>query len=248
MRKPLVVGNWKMNGSLKLTGALLRAIEGGINDKISSEVGVCVPFVYIALAIDTVDATRLTIGAQTVSEFESGAYTGEISASMLAELACRWVLVGHSERRMLFNESNQALVAKVLAAQRAGLMPIYCVGESEADYQSGKTLNVINEQVGALLNNKAVNLNQLVLAYEPVWAIGTGLTASPEEAQQAHVFIRGLVREKAGDLADKVRILYGGSVNPGNASSLFEQEDIDGGLIGGASLDADAFISICQKA
>jgi triosephosphate isomerase len=248
MRKPLVVGNWKMNGSLKLTGALLRAIEGGINDKISSEVGVCVPFVYIALAIDTVDATRLTIGAQTVSEFESGAYTGEISASMLAELACRWVLVGHSERRMLFNESNQALVAKVLAAQRAGLMPIYCVGESEADYQSGKTLNVINEQVGALLNNKAVNLNQLVLAYEPVWAIGTGLTASPEEAQQAHVFIRGLVREKAGDLADKVRILYGGSVNPGNASSLFEQKDIDGGLIGGASLDADAFISICQKA
>ncbi|MFT6625269.1 MAG: triosephosphate isomerase [Cycloclasticus sp.] len=248
MRKPLVVGNWKMNGSLKLTGALLRAIEGGINDKISSEVGVCVPFVYIALAIDTVDATRLTIGAQTVSEFESGAYTGEISASMLAELACRWVLVGHSERRMLFNESNQALVAKVLAAQRAGLMPIYCVGESEADYQSGKTLNVINEQVGALLNNKAVNLNQLVLAYEPVWAIGTGLTASPEEAQQAHVFIRGLVREKAGDLADKVRILYGGSVNPGNASPLFEQEDIDGGLIGGASLDADAFISICQKA
>lgn len=248
MRKPLVVGNWKMNGSLKLTGALLRAIEGGINDKISSEVGVCVPFVYIALAIDTVDATRLTIGAQTVSEFESGAYTGEISASMLAELACRWVLVGHSERRMLFNESNRALVAKVLAAQRAGLMPIYCVGESEADYQSGKTLNVINEQVGALLNNKAVNLNQLVLAYEPVWAIGTGLTASPEEAQQAHVFIRGLVREKAGDLADKVRILYGGSVNPGNASSLFEQEDIDGGLIGGASLDADAFISICQKA
>lgn len=248
MRKPLVVGNWKMNGSLKLTGALLRAIEDGINDKISSEVGVCVPFVYIALAIDTVDATRLTIGAQTVSEFESGAYTGEISASMLAELACRWVLVGHSERRMLFNENNQALVAKVLAAQGAGLVPIYCVGESEADYKSGNTLNVINEQVGALLSNKAVNLNQLVLAYEPVWAIGTGLTASPEEAQQAHVFIRGLVREKAGDLADKVRILYGGSVNANNAASLFAQQDIDGGLIGGASLDARAFISICQKA
>ncbi|MDX2426291.1 MAG: triose-phosphate isomerase [Cycloclasticus sp.] len=248
MRKPLVVGNWKMNGSLKLTGALLRAIEDGINDKISSEVSVCVPFVYIALAIDAVDATRLTIGAQTVSEFESGAYTGEISANMLAELGCHWVLVGHSERRMLFNESNQVLVAKVLAAQRAGLVPIYCVGESEADYKSSNTLNVIKDQVGALLSHKAVNLNQLVLAYEPVWAIGTGLTASPEEAQQAHVFIRGLVREKAGDLADKVRILYGGSVNPDNASSLFEQEDIDGGLIGGASLDADAFISICQKA
>ncbi|MEH6504126.1 MAG: triose-phosphate isomerase [Cycloclasticus sp.] len=248
MRKPLVVGNWKMNGALKLTGALLRAIEDGINDKIPSEVGVCVPFVYIGLAIDTVDATRLTIGAQTVSEFESGAYTGEISANMLAELGCHWVLVGHSERRMLFNESNQVLVAKVLAAQRAGLVPIYCVGESEADYKSGNTLNVIKDQVGALLSDKTVNLNQLVLAYEPVWAIGTGLTASPEEAQQAHVFIRGLIKEKAGDLADKVRILYGGSVNPSNASSLFEQEDIDGGLIGGASLDADAFISICQKA
>lgn len=247
MRQSLVIGNWKMNGSLGLTSDLLHAIEDAIDDKISCEIGVCVPFVYINVAQQIAKKTAIKVGAQTVSEYQSGAYTGEISAEMLAEIGCQWVLVGHSERRTLFNESNAVLVEKVLAAQAADLLPVYCVGETEADYKSGATFKVIKEQVEALLNSQSVDLNRLVLAYEPVWAIGTGLTASPEEAQKVHAFIRELVREKNIDSAERLRILYGGSVKPDNALSLFGQEDIDGGLIGGASLDANAFISICQK-
>ncbi|HIF18724.1 MAG TPA: triose-phosphate isomerase [Cycloclasticus sp.] len=246
MRQPLVIGNWKMNGSLGLTSDLLHAIEAAIDDKMQCEVGVCVPTVYIDAA--RVAASKITVGAQTVSEHASGAYTGEVSADMLAEIGCRWVLVGHSERRVLFHEKNAALVLKVLAAQKAGLVPVYCVGETEIDYKSGNTFDVIADQIGALLDNKKVDLKRLVLAYEPVWAIGTGLTATPEEAQAVHAFIRGLVDNRSKDSAIELRILYGGSVKPDNASLLFGQEDIDGGLIGGASLDAKAFISICQKA
>ncbi|ORU93399.1 MAG: triose-phosphate isomerase [Cycloclasticus sp. symbiont of Bathymodiolus heckerae] len=249
MRQPLVVGNWKMNGSLAKTGDLLHTLSVGINDKIACEVGVCVPFVYLNVAKFAVsDDSLLTIGAQTVSEYDAGAYTGEVSARMLADFGCSWVLVGHSERRTIFNEKNKELVKKTLAAQKNGLTPIYCVGETEADYKSGETFSVIAEQINALLNCDEVDLTQLVLAYEPVWAIGTGLTASPEEAQKVHVFIRDLVKVKNVEAAVKVRILYGGSVKPDNALALFGQEDIDGGLIGGASLDAKAFISICQKA
>jgi len=247
MRQSLVIGNWKMNGSLSSTSDLLHAIEDAIDDKISCEIGVCVPFVYINVAQQIAKKTAIKVGAQTVSEYQSGAYTGEISAEMLAEIGCQWVLVGHSERRTLFNESNAVLVEKVLAAQAAPLLPVYCVGETEADYKAGATFKVIKEQVEALLNNQSLDLNRLVLAYEPVWAIGTGLTASPEEAQKVHAFIRELVREKNIESAERLRILYGGSVKPDNALSLFGQKDIDGGLIGGASLDADAFISICQK-
>ncbi len=246
MRQPLVIGNWKMNGSLGLTSELLHAIEGAFDDKIPCEVAVCVPTVYIAAAQAV--ASNITVGAQTVSEYTPGAYTGEISADMLADIGCRWVLVGHSERRVLFHEENSALVLKVLAAQKAGLLPVYCVGETEKDYKSGETFKVIEEQIGALLNNKAIDLKRLVLAYEPVWAIGTGLTATPEEAQAVHQFIRSLVEKRDKASAVELRILYGGSVKPDNASLLFGQEDIDGGLIGGASLDAKAFISICQKA
>jgi len=248
MRQSLVIGNWKMNGSLGLTSELLHAIEDAIDDKISCEIGVCIPFVYINVAQQLVKQTAIKVGAQTVSEYQSGAYTGEVSAEMLAEVGCKWVLVGHSERRTLFNESNLLLVEKVLAAQAARLVPVYCVGETEADYKSGVTFDVIKEQVEALLSNQVVDLDQLVLAYEPVWAIGTGLTASPEEAQKVHAFIRGLVKEKNIKSAERLQILYGGSVKPDNALSLFGQRDIDGGLIGGASLDANAFISICQKA
>ncbi len=249
MRQPLVIGNWKMNGSLTVTGDLLHALTTHINDKIACEVGVCIPFVYLSVAKFAVgDDSLLTIGAQTVSEHDTGAYTGEISAAMLADFGCSWVLVGHSERRTLFNEKNETLIKKTLAAQKSGLTPIYCVGETEDDYKSGETFSVIAEQISALLNDKEIDLTNLVLAYEPVWAIGTGLTATPEEAQKVHKFIRELVKEKNVEAAVKVRILYGGSVKPDNASSLFGQEDIDGGLIGGASLDANAFISICQKA
>lgn len=247
MRQSLVIGNWKMNGSLGLTSELLSAIEDAIDDKMPCEIGVCVPFVYINVARELVKQGSIRIGAQTVSEYSSGAYTGEVSAEMLAEIGCHWVLVGHSERRTLFNESNAVLVEKVLAAQASNLLPVYCVGETEADYKSGATFDVIKDQVDAVLSNPSVDLDRLVLAYEPVWAIGTGLTASPEEAQKVHAFIRSLVKEKNIESAEKLQILYGGSVKPNNASSLFVQQDIDGGLIGGASLDADAFISICQK-
>ncbi|KXJ49618.1 MAG: triose-phosphate isomerase [Cycloclasticus sp.] len=248
MRQPLVIGNWKMNGSLAFTSELLHTLEDRIDDKISCEVGVCTPFVYIKLATELTANSVIKVGAQTVSEFKAGAYTGEVSALMLKELGADWVLVGHSERRTLFNEVNAALVQKVLAAQSAGLTPVYCMGETEADYKSGHTFSVIADQIGALLDSDDVDLNNLVLAYEPVWAIGTGLTATPDEAQKVHAFIRTLVKEKNIKSAEGLRILYGGSVKPDNALSLFGQDDIDGGLIGGASLDADAFISICQQA
>ncbi|MGB0238310.1 MAG: triose-phosphate isomerase [Cycloclasticus sp.] len=248
MRQPLVIGNWKMNGSLSLTSELLSKIDKAIDDKISCDIGVCVPFVYIDRAKELVKKSVIKVGAQTVSEHPSGAYTGEISAQMLAEVGCRWVLVGHSERRTLFNESNAVVIDKVLAAQGADLLPVYCVGETEADYKSGLTVDVIKDQIGALLSDPSIDLNRLVIAYEPVWAIGTGLTASPEEAQKVHAFIRNLIKEKNAESAKQLKILYGGSVKPDNASLLFKQQDIDGGLIGGASLDADAFISICQKA
>ncbi|MGB1186874.1 MAG: triose-phosphate isomerase [Cycloclasticus pugetii] len=248
MRRSLVIGNWKMNGSLDSTSEILRAIESTIDDKITCDIGVCVPFVYIAAAQEITKPTVITIGAQTVSEYQSGAYTGEVSAHMLEDVGCSWVLIGHSERRTLFNEANAQLVKKVLAAQMTGVTPVYCVGETQEEYKSGATFDVINDQVEALLNNSAVDLTQLVLAYEPVWAIGTGLTASPEEAQKVHAFIRALVSERDVNAANMLRILYGGSVKPDNAMSLFGQKDIDGGLIGGASLDAKAFVSICQKA
>ena len=248
MRQPLVIGNWKMNGSLSLTSELLSKIDKAIDDKISCDIGVCFPFVYIDRAKELVKKSVIKVGAQTVSEHPSGAYTGEISAQMLAEVGCRWVLVGHSERRTLFNESNAVVIDKVLAAQGADLLPVYCVGETEADYKSGLTVDVIKDQIGALLSDPSIDLNRLVIAYEPVWAIGTGLTASPEEAQKVHAFIRNLIKEKNAESAKQLKILYGGSVKPDNASLLFKQQDIDGGLIGGASLDADAFISICQKA
>ena len=246
MRQPLVVGNWKMNGSLAKTSELLASIEGNINDKINCEVGVCIPFVYLLSAVKL--QLNVTVGAQTVSEYTSGAYTGEVSADMLAEIGCYWVLVGHSERRVLFGEKNPELLLKVKAAQQAGLLPVYCVGETEEQYKSGDTFKVIEQQLENLLADSEVDLERLVLAYEPVWAIGTGLTATPEEAQKVHAYIRQLVAKSSSSMAEKLRILYGGSVKPSNAASLFEQQDIDGGLIGGASLDADAFLSICQKA
>ena len=246
MRQPLVVGNWKMNGSLDQTSGLLTSIEDGINDKISCEVGVCTPFVYLSEAIKL--QSKVTIGAQTVSEHASGAYTGEVSANMLSDIGCYWVLVGHSERRVLFDEKNHQLVLKAKAVQQAGLLPIFCIGETEEQYKAGETFQVIEQQLSGLLADSNIDLERLVLAYEPVWAIGTGLTATPEEAQKVHAFIRQLVAKSSASMAEKLRILYGGSVKPDNAASLFEEQDIDGGLIGGASLDAEAFLSICQKA
>ncbi|PCH85842.1 MAG: triose-phosphate isomerase [Piscirickettsiaceae bacterium] len=248
MRKPLVIGNWKMNGSVVLASELIQSIGAGIDDKISCEVGLCVPFVYLKSAVSDSKQLSISIGAQTVSEFSQGAYTGEISADMLSEIGCKWVLVGHSERRQYFNETGVQLVLKVKAAQQEGLAPVFCVGETEKERQDNQTFEVIKRQLMELLSDEGVDLNNIVLAYEPVWAIGTGLTASPEEAQAVHAYIRELVASIAGDVATKMRILYGGSVKADNAQSLFNQQDIDGGLIGGASLNAEAFLTICRHA
>ena len=176
MRQALVIGNWKMNGSLQQGSELLHTIDGAINDKITAEMGVCIPFVYIDLARRVLGSSKLKVGAQTLSEFKSGAYTGEISADMLTEFDCHWVLVGHSERRQLFAEKNEALVLKVIAAQKAGLMPVYCVGETEAEYKTGDRFKVIDGQLQGLLANQDVDLKKLVLAYEPVWAIAVSYT------------------------------------------------------------------------
>lgn len=248
MRSKQVVGNWKMNGSVLNTERLLSSINAGIDDKIACEIGVCVPFVLLNEAAKSLESSSIKLGAQNVSEFSEGAYTGEVSATMLQDCGCELVLVGHSERRQLFNETDEQLVLKVKQVQKQGLTPIFCIGETEQERLSDNAFAVIERQVGALLKTGKVDFSQLVLAYEPIWAIGTGLTASPEQAQKIHAFIRGILKEKLGEIADKINILYGGSVNATNAESLFKQIDIDGGLIGGASLDAKAFISICQQA
>lgn len=248
MPKPLVIGNWKMNGSLELTSELIHSIESSIDAKISCEVGLCVPFVYIDLARRILTTQQLSIGAQNISAYSGGAYTGEVSAAMLAEFGCRWVLIGHSERRQLFKETDNELVLKLKLAQENDMCAVFCVGETQQERESGKAFSVIERQIKTLLDDDNVCLEKVVFAYEPVWAIGTGLTATPEEAQEVHAFIRDLLRNKIGQSADKIRIIYGGSVKPENAQSLFDQQDINGGLIGGASLDKDAFLSICQNA
>ncbi|MDR0564913.1 MAG: triose-phosphate isomerase [Azoarcus sp.] len=242
MAKKLVVGNWKLNGSLAANGALL----GACGALAGVDMAVCVPFPYLA---DT--ALRLNgmaLGAQSVSEFQSGAYTGEVSAEMLADLGCQFVIVGHSERRALFGEDDAIVGSKAAAALRAGLTPIICVGESLGEREAGQAMEVVGRQLAAVL--KAVGaqgLKQSVVAYEPVWAIGTGRAASTDEAQEVHAGIRRWIAEQ-GIPSDKVRLLYGGSVKPDNAQPLFAMPDIDGGLIGGASLSAQDFMAICRAA
>jgi triosephosphate isomerase len=248
MRKSLVIGNWKMNGSFAMANGLLDSIASGIDDKIRCDIGVCVPYVYMGHVANAVKTSVIKLGAQNVSEHQQGAYTGEISADMLAELGCHWVLIGHSERRQLFHESDEQCVQKIITAQALNLNCVYCVGETQQQRESGDTFAVIEKQMNAVLQDDNVKLNDLVIAYEPVWAIGTGLTATPEEAQTVHAFIRKLLKAQMGEQAEKIKILYGGSVKADNAGTLFNQQDIDGGLIGGAALDAKAFLSICYNA
>jgi len=248
MRQPLVLGNWKMNGSIALASELIQSIGTGIDDKISCEIGICVPFVYLNVANLNIQGSKISVGAQTVSEYSPGAYTGETSASMLSDLKCKWVLIGHSERRQYFNETGEQLILKVKASQKEGLTPVFCIGETAKERESNKTFEVIEHQLKELLLDKDIDFNNMVLAYEPVWAIGTGLSATPEEAQVVHAYIRNLLVMKVPENAQKTRILYGGSVNASNAQTLLNQQDIDGGLIGGASLNAEAFLTICRHA
>jgi triosephosphate isomerase len=236
MRAPLVAGNWKMHGSLATNRALLDAVVAGVQ---GVECAVCVPFPYLAQAAERLKGTAIAWGAQNVSEHAQGAYTGEVAAAMLAEFGCRYVLVGHSERRQLYSETDAQAAAKFAAAQGAGLRPIFCIGETLAERDAGRTEEVVARQLDAVLGRS--KFGDAVLAYEPVWAIGTGRTATPEQAQAVH----GFLRKRVGDAT---RILYGGSVKAQNAAAIFSKPDVDGGLIGGASLVAADFLAICAAA
>lgn len=242
-RKPMVAGNWKMNGSLELVNEIAEAIQD-INQT-DIDVLVFPPFPLIKSAVDA----GMKAGAQTVSENNAGAFTGEVDSLLIKALGANYTLVGHSERRAIYGESNENVAAKFAKAQENGLTPILCVGESEQEREQEMTEQVVWQQIDAIISKLGVDaLANSVLAYEPVWAIGTGKTASPEQAQSVHKFIRSKLAELNGELAASIQLLYGGSVNENNSEQLFAQPDIDGGLIGGASLKANSFKAICQSA
>jgi len=244
-RRKLVVGNWKMNGSIAANAALLDALKAASLG--SAEVSVCVPAPYLRDVATALAKTAIAWGGQDCSAHASGAYTGEVSAAMLAELGCRHVIVGHSERRAMHGESDELVAAKAAAVLSNGLVPIVCVGETLAEREGGATERVVARQLGAVLELLGARIDGAVVAYEPVWAIGTGKTATPAEAQAVHAFLRALLTER-GATGAAIRILYGGSVKADNANELFAEPDIDGGLIGGASLKAAEFIAICRAA
>ncbi|MBW9258458.1 MAG: triose-phosphate isomerase [Candidatus Thiodiazotropha sp. (ex. Lucinisca nassula)] len=249
MRRPLVAGNWKMNGSLESVRSLLAGIKEGVGAVTNAEVAVCPTAVFIPEAQQQLSGTDIAWGGQDLSTETSGAYTGEVAASMLNDFACKYVIVGHSERRTYHNESDELVAKKFATARAAGLAPILCVGETLEERESGVTNEVVARQLNAVIELEGVAaLADGVIAYEPVWAIGTGKTATPEQAQEVHAFIRSLVAEKSAEVAEGVRILYGGSMKPGNAKELIGKADIDGGLIGGASLAAEDFLGICTAA
>ena len=247
MRQPLVAGNWKMNGTLESVTALVEGIKSGLDSVTTAEMAVCPPYVYIPQVAAMLEGTAITLGSQDVSDQESGAHTGEVAPGMLTDVGCKYAIVGHSERRSIYGESDEFTARKFAAARRAGLVPILCVGESLEEREQGITEQVVARQLDAVIDLEGIAaLGEAVIAYEPVWAIGTGKTASPEQAQEVHAFIRGKLAGQDGGVAEKVQILYGGSVKGSNAAELFAMADIDGGLIGGASLDADDFLAIGQ--
>lgn len=249
MRQPLVAGNWKMNGSSASVTALLAGIKAGIDSVTTAEMAVCPPYVYIPQVASTLAGTPVTYGAQDVSDQESGAYTGEVSPAMLVDMGCTYAIVGHSERRSIYGESDEFTASKFAAARKAGLVPILCVGELLEEREQGITQQVVERQLDAVINLEGIAaIGSAVIAYEPVWAIGTGKTATPDQAQEVHAFIRGKLAGLDPAVAAGVRILYGGSMNPGNAAELLAMADIDGGLIGGASLKPDDFLAIGQAA
>ena len=249
MRTKLVAGNWKMNGSLASNQELLRALIPALAALPGAQYAVCVPFPYLAQAQQALRGSGIALGAQDVCRFEPGAYTGGVSASMLADLGCRCVIVGHSERRGVFGESDDVVALKFAAAVKHGLSPVLCVGETLAERESGVTETVVARQLDAVIQRCGIAaLGNGVLAYEPVWAIGTGKTATPQQAQAVHAHIRARVSAADPALAQGLRILYGGSVKASNAADLFAMPDVDGGLIGGASLVADEFSAICRAA
>ena len=242
MKKQLIAGNWKMNGSVQSNAALVSALAVGAADA-QCLVAVCVPAPYLAQVQLLVAGTRIELGAQDVSQHESGAFTGDVSANMLREFAIRYCLVGHSERRQYHTETDAEVAAKAQRALAAGITPIVCVGETLAEREAGRTEEVVKRQLAAVIHTNGHCISEIVVAYEPVWAIGTGKTASPQEAQQVHAVLRAQLQAATAH-ADRVHILYGGSMNAANAALLLSQPDIDGGLVGGASLKAADFLSI----
>ncbi len=249
MRQKLVAGNWKMNGGLKANAQLLHDVVNGVTGLRGMAAAVCVPFPYLAQAQAALTGTCVAWGAQNLSEQTQGAFTGEVSATMLQDFACRYVLVGHSERRALFGESDALVAEKFAAALAAGLHPVLCVGETLDQREAGQTVAVVAKQMDAVLSRVGVAaFSGAVIAYEPVWAIGTGRTATSAQAQEVHAAIRAQVAQADAKVAAGVQILYGGSCKPSNAVELFGMPDIDGGLIGGASLVAADFLAICRAA
>ena len=249
MRTKLIAGNWKMHGSLAANASLLGAVREGCAGLSGMQAAVCVPFPYLAQAQQLLGGSGVAWGAQNVSEHAQGAFTGEVSVSMLADFGCRYVIVGHSERRTLFGETDALVAAKAAWAIAAHLTPIVCVGETLDEREGGRALEVICRQLAAVIDKVGVAaVARLVVAYEPVWAIGTGRTASPAQAQEVHAAIRAQVAGHDAAVAAGLQILYGGSVKPANAAEIFAQPDVDGGLIGGAALVAADFLAICAAA
>ena len=244
MRRSLVVGNWKMNGTLASSELLAKGIISGLASN-KADIAICVPYVYLPSVSELVKGTALALGSQNIADKSSGAFTGEISASMLKEFNCKYALVGHSERRSFYGDTNESVAARFSQALEQNITPILCVGETLEQREQDQTFEVINEQLDAVINLVGITaFNSAVIAYEPVWAIGTGKTASDEQAQEVHFYIRQYIAAKDQAIADKIQILYGGSAKPENAKGLFAMPDIDGGLIGGASLDAESFLKI----
>jgi len=249
MRNYLVAGNWKMNGGTAANEDLCNAIVSGLSRSATVDLLVCPPFPYLEAVGRKLAGTDVRLGAQNVSQHASGAYTGEVSAAMLKEMGCEYVIVGHSERRAMMHESSEIVAQKFGAALQEQLTPILCVGETLEERTSGRMESVIASQLEAVLNGPGIDaIASAVIAYEPVWAIGTGRTASPEQAQEVHQYIRNILAERNVDIAGNVQILYGGSVKGDNAAGLFSMPDIDGGLIGGASLKAAEFLAIAGAA
>jgi len=250
-RRPCVAGNWKMQGSYSMIETLLGELHQQEQYLQGIDVILCPPFVYlerVAKMLQRQESTFL-LGAQNTYCEEKGAYTGEVSAAMLKDVGCQYVIIGHSERRQLFAESDELIARKFRAAYHAGLTPILCLGETQAERVSGQTFAVIRRQLDSVLEVAELNcFNRAMIAYEPVWAIGTGLTATPEQANEVHTTLRGWIAESDPKIASGVRILYGGSVKASNAKELFCEPNVDGGLIGGASLEGQAFLSICHSA
>ena len=247
-RQPLVAANWKMNGSITSIRSLVADIKTGLGKDETTEVVICAPYIYLPEIQSLLKGSLIKSGAQNVSQHEAGAYTGEVSVSMLQEFGCQYVIVGHSERRNLYYESDHLVAEKFVRVNQANLVPILCLGELLEERQTGITEEVISRQLNAVITLAGIGqFANAVIAYEPVWAIGTGLTATPEQAEEVHGFIRLQLARHDDEIANNIRILYGGSVKTDNAHELFSRADIDGGLIGGASLNAQDFLTICQS-